>query len=197
MESVFIELCKHGYMKDIIKWTNQCNIDIHYNEERGFRLACCGGYLNIVEYLTNFYKYHLYETSNTIIDIHINEEEGFRLACSNGHYNVVKYLVNLYKNHTFYTKININVRNEEGIKMACKYNHLNIIKYLMKLYMHSDYDKITINDKYPFPRIMSTNSRVAIFLLSIGSNYNNYHNYRQYRASFNRDPPYAYKIIIL
>jgi sulfur relay (sulfurtransferase) DsrC/TusE family protein len=173
MESVFIELCKRGYMKDIRKWTNQCNINIHWCDEYGFRLACEQGYLNIVEYLTNFY-----ETSNTIIDIHINEEEGFRTACSNGHYNIIKYLVNLYKNHSFYTKININARNEEGFKMACRNNHLNIIKYLMKLYMHSDYEKITINGENNFRSTISTYSRVAKFLLSAGSNY---YNYKQYK----------------
>ena len=111
------------------KWSFKCctifiyfNIDVHAENEEGFRWACYKGHLNIVQYLLE---------NNFNIDVHAYNENGFIWACKNGYSAVVKYIL---------TKTNATV---ELLKILCKYKceyndeikrHIKRHKYVVKLY---------------------------------------------------------------
>ena len=134
MKEQFIQLCTIGNLDYIKKLITKQYVNIHVENERGFRWACRHGYLHIVEYLISLYKIN---TDYTKINIHIKDELGFRWACMNGHLHIVKYLTNLYKiqqsRNTDYKIINIHSYNEGGFNLACENEQKYIVKYLLSI----------------------------------------------------------------
>ena len=116
-QTQFNEACKTGNLTTITDLLNNFNIDVHANNEEGFRWACERGRLNIVQYLLE---------NNFNIDVHTNNEEGFIWACKNRHSAVVKYIL---------TKTNATV---ELLKILCKYKceYFDEIKFHMKNHKH-------------------------------------------------------------
>ena len=112
----FHEACKNGNLRAITNLLNNHNIDVHVDNEDGFRLACYNGHLNVVQYLLK---------NNFNIDVHAENEDGFRVACGNGHLNVVQYLLENNFN------IDVHAENEYGFIWACCYGRLNVVKYLL------------------------------------------------------------------
>ena len=149
MITEFITACKNGNLYNILQLLAKTHIQIHFDHDYGFRLACLYGHLHIVDYLVNLYTIK-YDYNK--IDIHAYSELGFRWACQNGHIHIIEYLINLYKiKNTNYGKININSNpngNNSGFQFACKHGHKHVVKYLNNLYkINMDYDKININIK--------------------------------------------------
>ena len=73
-QQLFIRHCVNGDLDGINELIKTHNINIHADNEYGFRQACQNGHLHIVEYLINIY----------FINIHAKVEGGFRWACQNG-----------------------------------------------------------------------------------------------------------------
>lgn len=61
-------------------------LDIHYQNDFVFRMACKKGYLEVIKYLLT--SEELTEHS----DIHANNELGLRKACEFGHLEIIQYL---------------------------------------------------------------------------------------------------------
>jgi len=91
----FYYACQSGNI-DVVKQIVEDGIDIHNENEAGFRYAYSYGHINIVEYLTSL----------NIIDIHIHGAEGFRMACYYKHTDIIYYLIKLSKQKP-YTPISI------------------------------------------------------------------------------------------
>ena len=113
----FYEACENGNLTDITYLLNTYDIDVHADNEKGFRWACRHGHLNVVQYLLE----HNYN-----IDVHAENEYGFKFACKRGHLNVVKHLL---------TKIEL---TNEMIKILCNNNceYFDEIKSQIKIHKH-------------------------------------------------------------
>ena len=113
----FYEACRIGNLTVITNLLNNYNINVNAYSEKGFRLACEYGQLNVVQYLLE---------NNVYINVHAENEYGFVLACWNGHLNVVQYLLENNFN------IDVHAENEHGFRSACYKGHLNVVKYLLE-----------------------------------------------------------------
>ena len=80
---------RFGALNSIINYINMNKINIHVDNEEGFRSACCYGHKHIVEYLINLHKQPPYSK----INIHACNEYGIRLAHLNGYKHIIKYLL--------------------------------------------------------------------------------------------------------
>ena len=79
MSNNFIDFCIEGNLNGMIEHMNTNKINIHANDEEGFRLACRNGHLHIVEYLINLHKIRQSrDPYYSKINIHANNEEGFK-----------------------------------------------------------------------------------------------------------------------
>jgi len=117
-ESLFIVLCKYGYI-ETIKWLySLVNINIHSNDEEAFIESYSNEKIDIKE-------------NGKIINIHINNEEAFRLSCYHGHLEVAKWLMEISKENG--ETINIHIKNEEAFRLSCSYGHLEVVKWLMEI----------------------------------------------------------------
>jgi hypothetical protein len=72
----FYNACVSGNIC-IIKQNVKDGIDIHDEDEAGFRYACSYGRIEVVEYLTTLYKYKYNNSAYGIINIHTRGAEGF------------------------------------------------------------------------------------------------------------------------
>ena len=63
------------------------HVNIHADNDNGFRLACSRGHLEVVKYLLT--GTDLKEHAN----IHADNDLGFRWACANGQLEIVKFLI--------------------------------------------------------------------------------------------------------
>ena len=175
MEHTFIEFCKNGDINSIRTLINAHRINIHMNNEIGFRCACYYGHLHIVEYLTNLYKIN---PNYNIINIHADNESGFGSVCFNWRIDIVEYLINLHKENTDYMKINIHVNDEYIFRRAYIHGYIHIMKYLINLYknnvLHLDCSIINIHKCYERLSWLDL-THVAKYLLSIGGYTHNYH----------------------
>ena len=141
MYDKFIDFCKIGNLNGIKEHIIMNKINIHSNNEEGFRWACTNGHLHIIKYLISLYKIN---QNYTKINIHADIEYGFRLALWNGHKHIIKYLINLYKNDPIYAKININANDEYLFIITCYYKQNNFIKYLLSCGFYSKNNKCII-----------------------------------------------------
>jgi hypothetical protein len=101
MDDTFIGFCKIGNLNGIKNLINlhkirqnrnliYAKINIHADDEEGFRWACSDGHKHIVEYLI---KLHKTEPFYAKINIHAHNELGFTWARKYGHKHLVKYLL--------------------------------------------------------------------------------------------------------
>jgi ankyrin repeat protein len=68
METKFIQFCENGDLDNIKQLINSHKINIHANNEAGFRLACENGHKHIVKYLLSVGCYlHGYNDSTTLL----------------------------------------------------------------------------------------------------------------------------------
>ena len=126
-QELFLFACEDSDVFEV-KQIVEKGVDIHYDDEYGFRIACFKGHLDIVKYLTMLYK----DTHHNMIDIHARDDYGFKKACEFGHLDVVLYLTSIHE-HSCYTKINLNNVRDESYLWACFRGNFNTIKYMATL----------------------------------------------------------------
>ena len=124
----FYKACENG--DNIMYLLNSYDIDVHADNEKGFRFACWKGHLNVVQYLLE---------NNFNIDVHADNEYGFKWACYFGHLNVVQYLLRKTKMTNEMLKILSEYKYFDEIKKHTRcvkiYNYkLRLCKILFPLY---------------------------------------------------------------
>ncbi len=138
----FLNACKNGYL-EIVRYLLTSpelseHVDIHLEDDEGFRLAHKNNRLDVIRYLLA--SPELSEHAN----IHANHDDGFQLACQEGNLDVVKYLLTSpeLKEHA-----DIHVRNNIGFRWACIKDHLTIVQFLLEFcgekyidFQKTDYD---------------------------------------------------------
>lgn len=97
-------------------------LDIHFDNDFVFRIACKKGYLHILQYILTS------EALTEHANIHVSNDIGFRKACMFGHLEVVKYLTtsNELTDHA-----NVYAHNNEGLQMAQQNNNKELEKFLL------------------------------------------------------------------
>jgi hypothetical protein len=163
LNQLFINYCSSNdvdSMKELLKK----NVNIHYNNEEGFILACQYGNIEIVRFITTLYRTH---PQYDRINIHMNNEAAFKYACAYGRLNIVKYLTRLYK-YEDYRKINIHSGEECGFRNALKFHHFHIINYLIILSKRDkQYKPINIDKIKNHNNILHSNMTVC-YIINIG-----------------------------
>lgn len=132
----FLEACKNNDMNNIVLLVKQ-GVNIHFNNEEAFQVACWKGDIEIVRYLTTLCNLKIHEYKFNKINIRVYNEQGFNYACMNGHIEVVKYLATLYKqkmnNGNNYKMIDIHIGNDMFFRGSCHNGRINILIYLIQL----------------------------------------------------------------
>ena len=111
----FLEACKHGNLnkiKMILRDSTEF-IDIHYDNEKPFKIACKYGQIKVIEFL-----YELGLDLDNPIFIHVDKEYGFRAAAKYGHIDVLNWIYETSKD--LGTQINIHAGKEEAFLEACQ-----------------------------------------------------------------------------
>lgn len=104
--------------------------DIHGDREKGFRLACYRGHLEVVKFLTT--SQDLLEAGHTFVNIHVLSGSGIRGAFVNGHLDVIQYLIednNLKASG--HINVNIHAENDRLFELACTYRRLKVLSWLI------------------------------------------------------------------
>lgn len=103
---------------EIIKWLSLLpDVDIHHNHEKGFRMLCCYGKLELAQWLFSHFPN---------INIHACEDEAFRQACEGGHFDTVIWLYSI-------GEIDIHACKNYAFTMSCKYGYFKIVDWLLML----------------------------------------------------------------
>ena len=71
-QTQFTEACEHGNLTDIIYLLNTDSVNVHADNEIGFKLACFYGHLNVVQFLLTKTK-----TTNKMLKI-LNKSKYFK-----------------------------------------------------------------------------------------------------------------------
>lgn len=83
---IFLKSCKYDYLLIAKYFYQNCDIDIHINDEYALYLACKYGHIDIVKYLHSCLKN---------VDIHLLNDEVFCESCIHGHLEIAKFLFHL------------------------------------------------------------------------------------------------------
>ncbi len=118
----FLEACRDGLIEKVSALCDSSEVDVHFDEDKGFRVACQNGHVTVVERLLDL-------QGTRAVDVHALDERGFRLACQNGHVGVVKLLLSL----TGARAIDVHAGNQVGLRAACQNGHLGVVVELLQL----------------------------------------------------------------
>jgi len=171
-QSKFLEYCKEGHLelaksiyykkyKDyksfigkegnddehcnwLISLENQ-NLDIHYEEDEAFRLACFNGHLDIVKWLL---------TLEDKPNINAKNDEAFIQSCANGQLDIIKWLL------TLEDKPNIRNQNDNAFKLACIFDRIKIAKLLRHLCDEYYFEIDKTNEKIKNWKIIYKNGNI-------------------------------------
>jgi len=125
-ESLFIVLCRYGYI-ETIKWLYSIvNIDIHSNNEEAFRGSCSSGHISIAKWLLKYSN-----KNKETLNIHAQNEEAFRESCGNGHISIAKWLLK-YSNKNKEI-LNIHAQDEDAFKSSCYNGHIEVAKWIFEI----------------------------------------------------------------
>lgn len=99
-------------------------IDLHWNKEYVFVLACEKGYLEFAQWLIS------QEPTHGAINIHARHSRAFQSACRNRHLSIARWLLTLEPTHG---AIDIHMKKEEIFRAACRRGHLDVLEWLLSL----------------------------------------------------------------
>jgi ankyrin repeat protein len=121
------EAIKKGKLTNAVEVWNKSKklktpIDIHYNNDELFMLACTYGHIKIAKWL-----YEISKEIESFIDINIDNDKAFRLCCKYGHIKIALWLYEISD------KIDIHAENDNAFISCCMNGHLMIAKWLFKL----------------------------------------------------------------
>lgn len=184
IDSAFSKVCGTGD-RSIAEWLLELgvksgrNVDIHIDNEYGFRIVCEKGNLDFAKWLIA-----LGEGEYGRIDIHINttksgryglDNSAFVSACRAGHIDIVKWLVALGEES--YGKINIHSGKEEPFTQACLGMHKDIAEWLLTLGKES-YGKIDSSHTFFFA-CKNGGKYIAKMLIALGEDSHGPYKYRE------------------
>jgi hypothetical protein len=119
MEGQFIELCRRGDLAGAQQFYHlNPTINISFNNEEAFRLACFNGHLHVAQWLL--------QVCPTIY-IPARNEYAFRWACYSGRLHVAQWLLQVCP------MIDISVGKEEAFRWVCDNGYLHVAKWLQSL----------------------------------------------------------------
>jgi ankyrin repeat protein len=123
-DNLFVYACSNGYNAVVCNILSNIgsNLNINFDNNKAFRMACTNGHTNIVKMLLEL-------KGNLSICVNVNNDEGFRKACENGHIEIVNMLLEL----TEELLVDANINDDECFRMACKNGHIKIVRKLLKL----------------------------------------------------------------
>ena len=136
----FIAACKNGHIevvKLLLELDGEFRIDVHAEDQSGFRYACENNHMEIVKLLLDL-------KGDRKIDIHAEDEHGFLLACEYGHLELVKFLLSLEGDR----RINIHTVNVDAFRLACENNYTEIMELLLTLQGEPKIVKQMIKDAF-------------------------------------------------
>ena len=111
-----------GVVRELLGLDGDRRIDVHAEQEAGFRWACQHGHLGVVRELLGL-------DGDRRIDVHTREEAGFRAACRRGRLGVVRELLGLDGDR----RIDVHAEQEAGFRWACQHGHLGVVRELLGL----------------------------------------------------------------
>lgn len=108
---LFALFCANGFYR-IVCWNKNLCEDIHYQNEKAFRLSCRYGHFDVAKFLIE-----------CGVDIHAEDDEAFIHACSYGNLEIVELFAS--KGANIYTQ------NYAAFRFACQNGHLEVAQYLI------------------------------------------------------------------
>lgn len=109
----FVEACRFGSMRVIVEmlmWTGDCRIDVHWMMEEPFRSACECGQLEVVQLLLTL-------DGDRRVDVHAMRDTAFREACYRNETDVVGLLLSLEGDRRI-----PNAAVQRAVKLTCLYS---------------------------------------------------------------------------
>lgn len=120
-EKVFTIACENQHYdiaNQLYLWRKN-TINVSYNNDFIFRMACINGYLELIKFL-----HKLLQGSKSQVELGILIQLGFIIACEYNQVGVIEIFYDWAK------KIHIQLNLEIGLKRICEKNHLNLMKQL-------------------------------------------------------------------
>ena len=165
--SAFVCICLSGDI-DALKYLLECDeIDIHEDDEKGFKSICSDNSVEMLEFLLKYA-----ESIDSPIDIHAYYEDGFRSICKRDDIELLKVLFDY--SVLVDSPIDIHALYEEGFARSCV-NSKEMAQYLAEESLHT-------NIKYLFDSDTDTG---YVF----GSNETDKYNYHGTRFYVTRNEP--------
>lgn len=135
----FTQAALSGNLKNIRYFLLVEKLDIHFNNDFVFRMACKKGYLEVVRYVLTS------EELTEHCDIHSQVDLGFRKACEFGQLSIVQYLTTsseLKEHANVYAKDNI------ALTLAKTNGNQELQKYLLYFKLDQKFEQ-----KFTIPKI--------------------------------------------
>ena len=130
LERLFVEYCVSGDVNSLTKILKENIIDIHTDNELGFRWAFTNANVQVIDFLL-----HIHHTipKYSMINIHINDDEIFYQCCFRNSWMLNKYLIKKTIKQPEYGLINIHCHNYAGFKSANIYKNKLMATHLVSL----------------------------------------------------------------
>lgn len=107
-------------------------IDVHYNNDEAFILACEYGHINVVSLLLRL-------SGDRLINIHENNDSAFRLAYTYGHTQIIQLFTNRKKN-IYFDLLNIYINDNYTnpiFEHACDNYQIKICNNMIKMFLRN------------------------------------------------------------
>lgn len=114
------EYCEKGDLDNVKKVISEHNLNIHYGENRAFRIACFYGHLDVAKYLHSIGA-----------DPHDSDDFAFAMACRDGNIIMAKWLYSL-------GNTDIHTHDDYAFKYAWVNKHFVIAKWLYDMSIFTD-----------------------------------------------------------
>ena len=93
-QSRFLDVVKRGDLSAVKSLICLGDVDVHFDDDRAFRLTCSGGHTETARFLLEWCESRRASaTKERQVDAHFDDDDAFRLACRNGHTETARFLL--------------------------------------------------------------------------------------------------------